>query len=326
MSNINIIKKENPKAGALLEKIKKDINVSISSILILNTIAHTIGAAGVGAEAAKLFGMENMFYISAVLTLLILFLSEIIPKTIGAVYYKQLAMYTAYFINFFIFVTYPLIKISLFITQKISDGKYSHKLTREELLETTLLSENLGAIDEMESDVIENLLSLDKSKIFDILTPRSVVYAIDANTKLKEIIEQDGIMRFSRIPVYDGSIDNIVGIAFSKQIFQGAIYDKSMHVSELVQPVFSLHENIPVSYALEMFIKRKEHMFIVTDSYGQTEGIVTLEDCIETLLGLEIMDEHDTTDDMRKLAKDRMKERKKERKHSKKSSKDFQDR
>ncbi|MDD3325291.1 MAG: DUF21 domain-containing protein, partial [Sulfurospirillaceae bacterium] len=158
MSNINIIKKEKPQAGALLEKIKKNINVSISSILILNTIAHTVGAAGVGAEAAKLFGMEYMFYISAILTLLILFLSEILPKTIGAVYYKQLAPYTAYAINVFIFITYPLIKVSLFVTQKISHGTYSDKLTREELLETTLLSEDAGIIDERESDYIENVL------------------------------------------------------------------------------------------------------------------------------------------------------------------------
>lgn len=325
LSHISVIKKEDPKAGAILEKLKSEINISIAAILILNTIANTLGAAGVGAEAAKFFGMDYVFYISVMLTLLILFISEIIPKTIGAVYYKQLAPYVAYVIRFFIFITYPLIKISLFVTKKISNGKMENKLTREEFLQTMLLSEDNGVIDEMESEVIENLLSLDKSKIFDILTPRSVVFAIDANTKLKEIIEQDGIMRFSRIPVYEGTIDNIIGIAFSKQIFQGAIYDKSMFIKELVQPVFSLHENIPVSYALEMFIKRKEHMFIVTDSYGQTEGIVTLEDCIETLLGFEIMDEHDTTDDMRKLAKERMKQRKKERKMIKKISKEPQD-
>ncbi|MBE0490946.1 MAG: HlyC/CorC family transporter [Sulfurospirillum sp.] len=320
-SHVSIIKKDNPKAGLLLEKLKNEINISIAAILILNTIANTLGAAGVGAEASKIFGSDYVFYISVLLTLLILFVSEIIPKTIGAIYYKQLAPRIAYIIQFFIYITYPLIKVSLFVTKKISQGKKANKITREEFIQTMLLGEDDGVIDEMESDVIENLLSLDKSKIFDILTPRSVVFAIDANTKLKDIIEKDDIMRFSRIPVYEETIDNIIGIAFAKQIFQGAIYDKSMFVKELVHPVFSLHENIPVSYALEMFIKRKEHMFIVTDSYGQTEGIVTLEDCIETLLGLEIMDECDTTDDMQRLAKEKMKQRKKEKKIIKKITK-----
>ncbi|MDD3463323.1 MAG: CNNM domain-containing protein [Sulfurospirillaceae bacterium] len=289
------------------------MNVSISSILILNTIAHTYGASGVGAEAAKLFGMEYMFYISAILTLLILFLSEILPKTIGAVYYKQLAPYTAYAINVFIFITYPLIKVSLFVTQKISHGTYSDKLTREELLETTLLSEDAGIIDERESDYIENVLRFNKSRICEILTPRSVVFALNAHQKICEVLEMSGIQRFSRIPVYDGTIDNIVGVVLSKRIFERAIKNDSDEISSLMQPVFLIHENIPVSFALDLFIKRKEHMFVVTDSYGQTEGIVTLEDCIETLLGVEIMDELDTTEDMRKLAKDKMRKKKKKK-------------
>ena len=314
MSHINVIKKENEKVGNLLEKLKTNINESIASILILNTIAHTLGAAGIGAEASRLFGIEYMFYISAVLTLLILFFSEIIPKTIGAQYYKELAKISAYIIKVFIFITYPLIKVSLFITKMISKKGSSHSITREELLETTLLVEDGGLIDEKESDVIENVLSLSKSKVQDILTPRSVVFALEKDTKISDILKTEGVMKFSRIPVYDKTIDNIIGVVFSKQIFQLAIEDKSANIKDLIVPIFSINENIPVSYTLDMFIKRKEHMFLVTDSYGQTEGIVTLEDCIETLLGLEIMDELDTTEDMRKLAKDRMKLKQKEQK------------
>jgi CBS domain containing-hemolysin-like protein len=322
MSNINVIKKENEKVGILLEKLKTNISESIASILILNTIAHTLGAAGIGAEASRVFGFEYVFHISVVLTLLILFLSEIIPKTIGAQYYKELAPLSAYVIRGLIFITYPLIVVSLFITKIISKKNSSSSITREELLETALLVEGGGHIDEKESDFIENVLSLSKSKVQDILTPRSVVFALKKNAKISDVLKTEGIMKFSRIPVYEGTIDNIVGVVFSKKIFKLALEDKTASVEDLMMPIFSINENIPVSYTLDMFIKRKEHMFLVTDSYGQTEGIVTLEDCIETLLGLEIMDEDDTTEDMRKLAKERNKKTKKVKKHNKKTKND----
>ena len=319
MSNINVIKKNNEKVGLLLEKLKTNIRKSIAAILILNTIAHTLGAAGIGAEATRIFGFEYVFHISVVLTLLILFLSEIIPKTIGAQYYKELAPISAYIIRTFIFITYPLIVVSLFITKLISRKGLSSSITREELLEMALLVEDGGYIDEKESDFIENVLSLSKIKVKDILTPRSVVFALEKSAKISDILKTEGIMKFSRIPVYEGTIDNIIGIVFSKKIFKLALEDKTASVEDLMFPIFSINENIPVSYTLDMFIKRKEHMFLVTDSYGQTEGIVTLEDCIETLLGLEIMDEDDTTEDMRKLAKAKNKKSKKVKKHKKTS-------
>jgi len=314
MSHVNIIKKEKPKAGALLEDLKSNMDVSISAILVFNTIANTLGAAGIGAEAANLFGMEFVFYVSIALTLLILFISEIIPKTIGAVYFKEVAPIVAYIIKFFVFFSYPLTKVTLFVTKQISKNSTHHLVTREELLETTLLVEDSGHIDEKESDVIENVLSLSKSKVSDILTPRSVVFALEKSMSIEEILKTEGIKKFSRIPVYEGSIDNIIGDLLSKKVFQKAIKSKEGGIEDLIDPLFSIHENIPVSYALDMFIKRKEHMFLVTDNYGQTEGIVTLEDCIETLLGLEIMDESDTTEDMRKLAKEKMKLKQKEQK------------
>ncbi len=313
MAYIQVLKKKSPSTGEALEKLKKEINISLSSILILNTIANTIGAAGVGAEAAQIFGLEYMFYVSAILTLMILFFSEIIPKTIGAVYWKELAPIATHIIRFFIFITYPLVIVSIFVTKKISGKKKGEAITREEILENTLLGENVGIIDEKESDIIENTLRLSKSKVGDILTPRSVVFALEKETLLKDIIERPGIQKFSRIPIYEGSIDNIVGVVRSKQVFYSAITNgKDLKISDLMQPIFSIHENIPVSYALDMFIKKREHMFVVTDSYDQTEGIVTLEDCIETILGVEIMDEADTTEDMQELAK--RKSRKKQRK------------
>ena len=317
MSHINVVIKVNPIIGKSLEKIKKELNISLASILILNTVANTLGAAGVGAQASKLFGNEYMFYVSAILTLVILFVSEIIPKTIGAKYYKELAPMASYVINFFVFITYPLILISLFITKKISKDENANMITREELLESTLISENEGVIDEKESDYIENILTLNRSKVSEILTPRSVIFALEKDTFIKEIINRPGIRKFSRIPLYESTIDNIVGVVLSKQIFEEALESQEVKLEKLMQPIFSINENIPVSYTLDLFIKRKEHMFLVTDGYGQTEGIVTLEDCIETLLGVEIMDELDTTEDMQKLAKDKMKNKKRKKKKEK---------
>ena len=313
-SYISVLEKNNPIVGKLLKKLKTDIDKSISSILILNTIANTLGATAIGVQAQNVFGGNStlVMIISIVLTFMILFFAEIIPKTIGAVYWKQLAPHSPRIINIFIFITYPIIIITQFVTKKI--GKESTEtITREELIHSTLLSEEEGIIGDLESQIIQNTLTLNSIKLKDILTPRSVVYAIEKNTLLKDIIEDKRTFKFSRVPVYDGHIDNIVGIILTKKIFKEALKNNDTNLEDIMKPVFSLNENIHVAKALNMFIKKKDHMFIVHDSYNQTEGIVTLEDCIETLLGLEIMDELDTTADMRKLALNKMKAKRKEK-------------
>ena len=298
--------------GKLLKDHKININTSIASILILNTIAHTLGAAAVGAQAEAIFGSAAMFYISIVLTFAILFLSEIIPKTIGAVYWKELAPASAYTIQVFIWITYPIIILTLFITNRISknsDG--SNSLTKAELLESTLMSEDEGILREKESDVIENILLLDAIKVKDILTPRSVVFAIEGSKSIKEVIENVDLFRFSRVPVYNETIDNITGVVLTKKVFKNALKDDTVQIKKIEKEIFKINENVPVSKALDLFIKKKEHMFLVVDSYDQTEGIITLEDCVETILGVEIMDESDSVEDMRELAKQQMKNRRK---------------
>jgi len=315
LSYISVLEKNNKKAGKNLRVIKTDINKSIASILILNTIANTLGAAGVGAQAEKVFGGEWVFYFSIFLTFMILFLSEIIPKTIGALYWKELAPIAGFIIKFCIFITYPIIVVTQLVTNFISKNRDgANVITREELIESTLLSEDEGVIDEQESDIIENVLSLDYIKVNEILTPRSVVYAVDLNTTIKEILTQEEVYKFSRIPIYDKSIDNIIGFVLSKHIFEKALSSQDTIVDELRSDIFTLNENIPVSKALDLFIKKKEHIFLVQDGFAQTEGILTLEDCIETLLGVEIMDECDTTEDMQQLAKERMKEKRRKMK------------
>jgi len=316
MSYVSVLEKESPKAGKLLRWHKENINKSIASILILNTIANTLGAAAVGAQASSVWGSDVVAYVSIVLTFSILYISEIIPKTIGAIYWKSLAPMAAKIIRIFIWITYPIIITTLFVTDKISKGNEdANSLTKDELLESMLQSEDDGVIDEKESDYIENVLKLDERKVLDILTPRSVVFALEQNQTVKEVLEtQPEIFKFSRIPVYDETIDNVTGIILVKKLFQQALLkDDSATIKEIKYDMFSINENIPVAKALDLFIAKKEHMFLVLDTYDQTEGIVTLEDCVETVLGIEIMDESDTTEDMRALAKFKMKQNRREK-------------
>jgi len=307
MPYISVLEKEKPSVGKLLKSHKVHINKSIASILILNTVANTLGAAAVGAQAETIYGHGAVFYVSIVLTFAILFFSEIIPKTIGAVYWKSLAPVAAYVIQFFIFITYPIILLTLFVTNKIKKNDDGMSLTKEELIESTLMSEDEGVLDEKESDVIENILLLDKIKIHEILTPRTVVFGLDGNRSIKDIIEHEpAIFKFSRVPVFDGNIEQITGMIMTKKIFKQALIDDSVPLKTIQKDIFKINENIPVSMALDLFIKKKEHMFLVLDSYDQTEGIVTLEDCVETILGVEIVDESDSDADMREVAKHKM--------------------
>jgi len=313
MAYIAVLEKTRPRAGILLKNQKLGLNKSMASILILNTIANTLGAAAVGAQAEIVFGSSAVFYVSIVLTFAILFFSEIIPKTFGAVYWKELAPTAAYIIRFFIWITLPLIALTLFVTNRISKNKgSSNSFSKAELIASTLLSENDGVIDEHESDVIENVLHLDEIKIQEILTPRSVVYALPEQSTIKEVMAEKNLFQFSRIPVYEESIDTITGIVLTKNIFRQMTRDDNIQLQDIKKKAVTINENIPVSKALNLFIKKKEHMFIVLDGYDQTEGIITLEDCVETLLGVEIMDESDSVEDMREYAKQQMKIKRKQ--------------
>lgn len=313
ISYVAVLEKERPSVGKLLRSHKENINKSIASILILNTIANTLGAAAVGAQASIVFGNDAVVIVSIVLTFAILFFSEIIPKTIGAIHWKSLAPLAAQIIRVLIWITYPIVLSTLFVTNKISNGNNNlNKLTKEELLESMLLSEDEGVIDEKESDVIENILNLNNVKVGEVLTPRSVVFALNEAMSIKEIIAtKEDIFKFSRIPVYHESIEDVIGIVMTKRIFQQALKDDSVALSSIKKDIFTINENVPVSKALDLFITKKEHMFLVTDSYDQTEGIITLEDCVETILGVEIVDESDSTVDMRELAKQKMKRKRK---------------
>jgi len=306
---IALLEEKNPTVGKQLKKLKDNIDESIASILILNTFANTLGATAIGIQAQNVFQNNSniILAITILLTFLILFVSEIIPKTIGAIYWKQLAPIGVRIINFFIFITYPIIKLTQVVTKKIGKDNSNDTISREELLQTALLSEEDGIINDLESDIIENTLSLKQIKIKDILTPRSVMFSVQKDTIIQDLLDDPRTYKFSRVPVYGDNIDNIVGMILTKKLFKQAIKNSQVSIESIMINIDTINENIPVSKALHSFTKTKEHMLLVVDGYDQTEGIVTLEDCIETLLGLEIMDELDTTEDMRKLASSKMK-------------------
>lgn len=286
-----------------LENLKKDIDTSISSILILNTIAHTMGAAGVGAEAVRIFGIEWQSLIAVVLTLLILYFSEIIPKTIGANFWRELAKPCTYIIHFLTRILIPFLWFSHFITSRIQKN-HSKGPTREEIAAMAEIGEESGILEEREGQLIENLLELKQIKIKDILTPRSVVFTLDGDQTIESALSEEDLLIYSRIPVYEQSTDNIIGLVFSRTILKTASMDEQSHkpIKSVMQPIFRVPRDMPVYFLLDQFINRKEHLFLVHDAYRQYSGIVTLEDAIETLLGREIIDEADKVEDMQKFA------------------------
>ena len=299
--------KGNSNAVEILKELKSNIDKPIASILILNTFAHTMGAAGVGAQAQILFGQEMETLIAVLLTLAILYFSEIIPKTIGAVYWKKLLVPSAYLISFLIKITFPLVWISMFITNSISKGKTKESnFSRDEILAAVTMGEKEGSILSKESVLIENLFKLKNIKTKDIMTPRSVVFALKSTVSVEEAIEDDRMYIHSRIPVYGDTIDDIIGVVFNQIILEESVEERdNTLLKDIMVPVHKISENVPVSALIDQFVNRKTHLFIVEDNYGQTSGVVTLEDAIETLLGVEIVDEMDEVEDMQVFAKNR---------------------
>jgi len=306
----SISKKEPSNAINLLKDLKSNIDRPISSILTLNTFAHTMGAAGVGAQAQLLFGNEWQALIAFVLTLLILYFSEIVPKTIGALYWKNLLTPSAYLISFMIKITYPFVLLSSLITNYVSKGKKDEiNFSREEIMAAVSLGEKEGSVHSKESVLIENLFKLKHIKTKEIMTPRSVVFSLQADVTVEDAIENDKMYIHSRIPIYNESIDDIIGIVFNQTILEESVEERdSTLLRNITFPVHKISENVPVSVLIDLFVKRKTHLFIVHDNYGQTTGVVTLEDAIETLLGVEIVDEMDEVEDMQVFAKNKSKQ------------------
>jgi len=201
-------------------ELKSNINKPLSAILSLNTVAHTIGAAGVGVQAVKVFGAGSFGIVSAVLTILILVITEIIPKTIGARYWRNLAMMSSFLISGMIFITYPLVLMSAGITKLISSDKQGQTTSREEIAVLASIGTEEGIFSIKEDKIIQNLLKLKNVKITEIMTPRVVVALADENLFLKDFLENKNYLRFSRIPVYLDNDENITGYVFRQTVFE----------------------------------------------------------------------------------------------------------
>tara|TARA_Y100001970_G_C14232215_1_gene859375 strand:+ start:1799 stop:2836 length:1038 start_codon:yes stop_codon:yes gene_type:complete len=310
IAHVSVLEKDGTKAGKLMSELKENINRPLAAILTINTIANTIGAAGVGAQTHIIFGNEWVAFISGILTLSILIFSEIIPKTIGARYNKSLVAFSAYTINALMVVSWPFVILSESVSYLMGNGNGNGdaKASREELLAMAEISEDEGSIDEQEGDIIENLMKLDDMPVEDIMTPRSVIFALKDIDSVGEVIDQHSPIAFSRIPIYKKDLNNIVGIVNRYTLVNKQAEDQfNVNMSEIMSPIHSVVEKLSVSDVLDLFVKRREQMFIVTDDFGTITGIITLEDAIETLLGVEIVDEHDSVIDMRKLASAKMK-------------------
>lgn len=249
----------NSKTAKKLKDLKANIDKPISSILILNTFAHTMGAAGVGAQAQLLFGNEWQTLIAFVLTLLILYVSEIIPKTIGAIYWKNLLVPAAYIIFFMIKVTYPLVWFSSLITNYISRGKKDEiNFSRDEIMAVVSMGEKEGSIHSKESVLIENLFKLKNIKTKEIMTPRSVVFALKSDITVEEAIEDDKMYIHSRIPIYSESIDDIIGIVFNQTILEESVEERDHTIlRDITVPVHKISENVPVSVLIDLFVREK---------------------------------------------------------------------
>lgn len=301
--------KENRKGAKKLAQVKEKLDHSISSILILNTFAHTMGAAGVGAQAIRIFGEQKETLIAFLLTLCILYFSEIIPKTLGATFWRSLAVPSAYIISFLVKLVYPFVWFSSLLTRMFSHGN-PDVISREELLTVAALSHKGGTLDNQESQLVENILNLREVKTEDILTPRSVVHALAKEVTVSEAITNEKTANFTRIPVYDGTIDNIIGVVIKASLYENERQGNgALALSEIATPIWRVSESLPVLNLLDVFIKRSDHIFIVEDHFGQTAGVVSLEDVIETFLGREIVDESDQVENLQKLAKSNYRQR-----------------
>lgn len=304
VSYISMKESQGVKTASLMMKYKTNVDRPVAAILTLNTVAHTIGAAGVGSESVKVFGEAYFGIISAILTLLILVLSEIIPKTIGASYWRTLAMPSTKIIRVLIVITYPLVWLSELLTKCFSPRIQPLTVSREEVAAMVNVGTDEGVIEMAENKVIQNFLKLSNVSAKDIMTPYVVVASVQGKTTLREFYADKSLASFSRIPVYDSRREFIVGYVRRANVLEMLTQDRfDMRVGEIMRPVLFFPETTLVSDIWQKLLERKEHISVITDEYGCMRGIVTMEDVIETMLGVEIVDECDTIEDLQAMAR-----------------------
>lgn len=294
-----------PKRAALLQRLKHDnVDRSLAAILTLNTIAHTVGAIGAGAEAAALFGSAWFGLFSFAMTMAILLLSEIIPKTIGAVHWTRLVAPTAYYVLGLIVLLFPLVWLSERLTKAITRGRNVHVFSRDEFVAMARMGHASGHIHDSESRIIRNLFRFGSLKVTDIMTPRTVVSALPERTTVAEALAYVTEHPLSRLPVYRTGLDDITGFVLRDDVLLLKAQERDdAPLSALKREILAIPDSASLGLLLERLLKERQHIAIVIDEYGGTRGVVTLEDVLETLIGIEIVDETDDAEDMRAVAR-----------------------
>ncbi len=318
VSFINIKEGQGNKSAKIFKKLKQNVDRPLSAILSLNTIANTVGAAGVGSQATMIFGEVYFGVISAILTILILVISEILPKTIGAYYWRSIAMPAGIVIRSMVYITYPMVIISEFMTRIISKrAKDKATVSREDVSAMVDIGTEEGTFEDTEKKIIQNLIKLRSVRASDVMTPRVVVATASEDITIGEFYKNKIYLHYSRIPVYSGeNKEDITGFIYRQEVFEHLAKDNfDIKLLEIKKPILVVPNVQPLTVLWEKLLSQKAHIALIVDEYGGFEGVVTMEDIIETILGLEIMDDRDVVADLQQFARDRWNERMAKYKH-----------
>lgn len=299
------------KGGEKLRKLHENLDRPLAAILTANTVAHTVGAAGVGAQAMAIYGSESLGIVSAILTILILVFSEIIPKTLGARYWRQLAPLFAFLIQWLTSALLPFVWLSERLTRLISrSGTSAYTFSRDEMEAMAMIGEREGLLEAKELKIVKNLMRLHHLSVRDVMTPRPVVFSVSADMKVCDYFDAHAAKPFSRIPVYEGTRDNITGYVLKNDLLVAQAKDHfDLKLQQFRRDFSVCPDTLNASKVFDRLMYEKSHIALVVDEYGTVQGLVTLEDIMETLIGLEITDESDRVTDMQVLARKKWRER-----------------
>ncbi len=304
------LEQDRPALAEKLRQLRGDIERPLAAILSLNTIAHTVGATGAGAQAAVVFDDFGVGVFSAVLTLGILVLSEIIPKTLGATYWRSLTPFTVRTLPFLIVAQLPLVWLSQAITKLLTPGKANAEVSREEITALASAGQREGVVEEDETRVVTNLFRLPQINAHEVMTPRTVIEHVPLEATVASIVVGRDTFPHSRLVVTGDSIDDVSGFVLTRELLVAALNGQGeRQVGNFVRDLARVSEMTDLDALLDLLLERDAHIALVEDEYGGTAGLVTMEDVLETLLGSEIVDEHDEAADLRKVARQRAKQR-----------------
>jgi CBS domain containing-hemolysin-like protein len=309
-SRVEQLRREGKKSGEILAELRRDVEKPITAILTLNTAAATAGAAVAGAAAVKVFGADSLPLFTAVFTLLILIIGEIVPKTTGVAYARQLAPFLAKPLKWMVLVCLPVIWLLGSLVRAIRRRHKTPEADEDDIRALVTLTRQQGILKPYEESAIKSILALDSKRVAAIMTPRTVVFSLAAEMTVDEAMARHRAWPHTRVPVYEGEdAEDIVGVVYRRQVFEAAADDRGdLTLGDLMRPVRFVMENLTLDKALRSFLESRTHLFVVLDEYGGMAGVVTLEDVLEEMLGSEIVDETDEVVDMRELARRRRSE------------------